>query len=101
MAETIDSGEADIALSAAAGWEIAIKQQIGRLTLEADLAEAAREFRELPITLAHATAAGQLPLHHRDPFDRILVAQAQLEGMTLVTSDSRLAAYDVHILSAS
>ena len=57
-------------------------------------------FRALQITHNHAIAAGALPRHHRDPFDRMLVAQAQLEGLTLVTTDRQLAAYDVAVLPA-
>jgi PIN domain nuclease of toxin-antitoxin system len=57
-------------------------------------------FVPLPITIAHGIAAGALPLHHRDPFDRMLVAQAQLEGLTIVTSDPRIARYQVAVLAA-
>ena len=57
-------------------------------------------FSELPITFRHGTTAGRLPLHHGDPFDRILVAQAQVEGLTLVTRDASLGAYDVELLPA-
>lgn len=60
-----------------------------------------RGFEPLPIGFAHARAAGRLPALHRDPFDRMLVAQARLEGMTLATADSALAAYDVPVLSVS
>ncbi|MYD85958.1 MAG: type II toxin-antitoxin system VapC family toxin, partial [Acidobacteria bacterium] len=54
--------------------------------------------RELPITHAHALAVGVLPPHHRDPFDRVLVAQARIEGLTLVTADSMYAHYDVRLI---
>jgi PIN domain nuclease of toxin-antitoxin system len=57
-------------------------------------------FAELPVTIAHSIEAGGLPAYHRDPFDRMLVAQAQIEGLTLVTRDERLAAYGVQTLSA-
>lgn len=70
-------------------WEIAIKRAIGKLQapidLQSDVARAG--FQLLPLTVAHIVATEQLPLHHRDPFDRMLIAQAQLEGATLVTRD--------------
>jgi PIN domain nuclease of toxin-antitoxin system len=84
-------------------WEISVKVAAGRLAqpvgdIARDLAE--RGVDVLPVTPAHAWAAGQLPLHHRDPFDRMLVAQAQLEGLTIVTGDPQLARYQVAILPA-
>jgi PIN domain nuclease of toxin-antitoxin system len=68
----------------------------------ADLPEQIRNsgFRLLDITAEHGIAAGRLPMHHRDPFDRMLVAQAQLEGLTLVTRDANVQKYDVDVLSA-
>lgn len=99
----IDLPTNPVFISAASAWEIAIKRSQG--TLEAprgDVATwiAAEGFAELEIAVRHGTAAGTLPLHHRDPFDRVLVAQAQLEDMALVTADSVLAAYDVAIIPA-
>ena len=88
-------------VSAASLWEASIKEALGRLDLGgSDLAEeiAANGFVELPVTAAHAGAAAHLPPHHADPFDRMLVAQARHEGLTLVTSDDRLSAYDVPLL---
>jgi PIN domain nuclease of toxin-antitoxin system len=92
--------DADIFLSPVSLWEITLKQAIGKLGGPADLAERVRDmgFRELPVTHAHAIAAGRLPLHHRDPFDRMLVAQAVTEGLTLVSRDESIALYDVDIL---
>lgn len=86
--------------SAASVWEIAIKAALRRLPAKPDYAAAIRtdNFLPLDITVAHAEAAGALPLHHRDPFDRMLVAQAQLEGLVIVSHDRRLAPYDVPIL---
>lgn len=98
MAERIDSGETDVAVSAASVWEIAIKRAKGKLATPENLLERLAEFRPLPITFAHAQQAGTLPLHHADPFDRMLVAQAQLEGLTLVTGDARIARYQVQVL---
>lgn len=87
-------------VSAASAWEAAIKAALGRLTLPAPFREgvSASGFDELPISIAHAEAAGALPPHHTDPFDRMLVAQARLEGLTLVTHDPAIQAYDVKVL---
>jgi len=93
--------EADVVfVSAATAWEAAIKQALGRLDLP-DTVEAGVEdsgFEKLPITLAHAEAAAALPRHHGDPFDRMLVAQAQAEDLTLVTHDRRIQPYDISVL---
>ena len=102
-------GRADrlVFVSAASAWEIAIKVGLGRLDLgEAPAACLPREakrsgFRPLAISLEHAAAVAQLPPHHRDPFDRLLVAQAQLEGLTILTNDPAIARYDVATLSPS
>ncbi|SCG39823.1 type II toxin-antitoxin system VapC family toxin [Micromonospora halophytica] len=92
--------EPDIFLSPVSLWEITIKQSVGKLAGPPDLAERVRDmgFRELPVTHAHAIAAGRLPPHHRDPFDRILVAQAITESLTLATRDASIALYDVDVL---
>lgn len=96
-----DAGS-DIWVSAASVWECAIKQRIGRLRVVERLLEniSANGFEPLPITFAHAASAGTLPRHHGDSFDRMLVAQAQLEGLTLVSRDARLAPYGVSLLRA-
>jgi len=90
-------------VSAASVWEIEIKRSTGRLPAPADLAERALQegFLALPITFEHARLAGRLPPVHRDPFDRMLVAQAQAEGMMLATADAALGAYGVPLLSVS
>jgi PIN domain nuclease of toxin-antitoxin system len=90
----------DIFLSPVSLCEITIKQAAGKLAGPPDLAERVRDmgFRELPVTHGHAITAGRLPPHHRDPFDRMLVAQAASEGMTLVSRDASIALYDVDIL---
>jgi PIN domain nuclease of toxin-antitoxin system len=90
----------DIFLSPVTLWEITIKQKAGKLGGPPDLAERVRDmgFRELPVAPAHAIAAGRLPVHHRDPFDRMLVAQAMVEGLTLVTRDTDIRQYDVDLL---
>ncbi len=92
----------DVFLSAVSVWEIAIKRALGRLSfplerLDAVLAEMGVEV--LDLTAAHGIAAGGLPRHHDDPFDRALVAQARIEGMTLVSADQAVARYDVPVLS--
>jgi len=92
----------DVVVSAVSGWEIAIKTSVGKLNLPEDLdTELLRAGISLvDITLADGLRAGALPRHHSDPFDRMLVAQAQRRGMTLVTRDALLAAYGVPILAA-
>jgi PIN domain nuclease of toxin-antitoxin system len=89
-----------VSVSAASGWEVAIKQGLGKLRIGESFASMVddSEFVELPITLRHAERAGVLPPHHADPFDRMLISQALLEGSTLVTHDRQFAQYDVPIL---
>jgi PIN domain nuclease of toxin-antitoxin system len=101
-AAAIRAPENTVFISAASIWEAAIKVQIGKLELEVDLAAGSAEhgFEPLAITLTHAAAAGRLPSHHGDPFDRMLVAQAQLEGLTLVTRDPVFDRYAVAMLKA-
>ncbi len=91
-----------VAVSAVSTWEISIKKAVGKLEAPDDVEHqvAAHGFTALTVTLAHGTAAGALPRHHEDPFDRMLVAQARFEDLTLVTRDKRLAAYEVPILAA-
>lgn len=88
-------------VSAVTPWELAVKQALGKLEGPADLPERAQhcQLKALPITALHGIRAGQLPPHHRDPFDRILVAQAQTEGLTLVTRDKHIPLYDVPVLT--
>jgi len=95
------SGE-DVLVSSATGFEIATKRKSGKLRFDDDivLQVATNGFRALAVTIEHAVAAGELPLHHRDPFDRILIAQAQLEQLIVVTSDPMFNRYDVPVLSA-
>jgi PIN domain nuclease of toxin-antitoxin system len=94
--------EPDVYISPATLWEVAIKQAIGKLREPADLPERIRDsgFRELPITFAHAIAADRLPPIHRDPLDRMLVAQARCEDLTLVTRDADIQKYEVSLLAA-
>lgn len=90
----------DVIVSAATAWEIAIKKAAGRLEAPDDLSEtlSANDFQTLSIDVAHAVAAGALPAHHTDPFDRMLIAQARLEGLTLVSVDRRFSDYEVELL---
>lgn len=102
----LDDGDTDFGFSAASGWEMAIKHSLGKLRLPAPPPEyiegrlqRTRTFI-LPISLAHGLRAGSLPRHHADPFDRLLIAQAQLEGMRVLTSDPRFKRYDVEVIEA-
>jgi PIN domain nuclease of toxin-antitoxin system len=92
--------EPDARVSAATIWEIAIKQSLGKIIAPDDLPERVRGsgFRELPVSFSHAMAAGRLPPVHRDPFDRMLVAQARCEELTLVTRDANCQRYEVAVL---
>jgi PIN domain nuclease of toxin-antitoxin system len=89
-----------ISVSAVSVWEIAIKRSLGKLEIDERWArEVTRlDFEPMPVTLQHAEQVEHLPWHHRDPFDRLLVAQAALEGHALVTADARIAAYDVDVV---
>ena len=97
--ETIATAEI-VWVSAASAWEIAIKRTLGRLELDEPFASMVddSDFSALDVTFAHAQRAGILPPHHADPFDRMLVAQALVEGATLITHDRQLQPYDVPIL---
>jgi PIN domain nuclease of toxin-antitoxin system len=98
--EAIADGETSLFFSAASIWEISIKQALGKLDAPENLLDtmAERGFVELPVLSRHGIVAGSLPQHHRDPFDRMIVAQAQSEKLAVVTNDDRIAAYDVPVL---
>ena len=87
-------------VSAVSGWEVMIKVAQGRLRLREPFRVliAADDFTQLPLTLEHADALLALPPHHKDPFDRVLVAQAQVEGATLVSHDRAFAPYGVEMI---
>jgi PIN domain nuclease of toxin-antitoxin system len=91
------ASEAVVFVSAASVWEIAIKRSIGKLQSPDDLATLLprMRFQPLVVTHQHAHAVGNLPPHHGDPFDRLLIAQARVEKLTILTSDSHFARYDV------
>ncbi len=91
----------ELTLSVASAWEVVIKSQMGKLTVVGDTEDFIRsrlrlqQITPLAISLEHSLALGRLPTHHRDPFDRIIVAQALVERLTLVTADHRLAQYPI------
>jgi PIN domain nuclease of toxin-antitoxin system len=90
-------------ISAATVWELSIKASLGKLDLDgADLVEEIEEndFTELPMTARHSLAAATLPRHHEDPFDRMLIAQARIEGLTVVTRDPAFRDYGIDIIPA-
>lgn len=91
-----------VVISAASAWEIAIKAAAGKLRVQDDLwpGALADGMVELPISAAHGQLAGRLPTHHRDPFDRMLVAQAMSEGLTVVTADGAFDPYDIAVMAA-
>jgi PIN domain nuclease of toxin-antitoxin system len=98
---SIADPEVEVVVSAASAWEIAVKLRKGTLKVErADLRDIAEEirgqdFEELPITVSHAERAGRLPGNHWDPFDRLLIAQAQAEGLPLVSNEALFDCYGV------
>ena len=89
-------------VSAASAWEVAIKISLGRLRPTRTVEQAAAEsgFLELPVTFRHAEGVAALPTHHRDPFDRLLLAQAAVEELTLVTRDPVFGRYPVEVIRA-
>jgi len=101
----IRSDDTLIWVSAASIWEVSIKAPLGRLDRLPPFEEELRielersDFRPLPITFDHARAVSKLPLHHRDLFDRMLIAQAQMEDLILVTHDSRFRRYGAQVLA--
>ena len=98
--EAIRDASSIIYVSAASAWEISIKKALGKLDAPDDLHATlvANHFQPLPITILHATSTGQLPRHHDDPFDRMLIAQAQAEQLTLVTHDTMFRPYGIPII---
>ena len=91
-----------IFVSAITGWEISIKRAKGRMTAPDNLLGMIEKkgFTHLPLTFYHAEQAGSLPMYHRDPFDRFLVAQAQAEGLILVTRDAHIPRYGIRTMTA-
>lgn len=100
--DRIADGRSSVFVSAVSAWEITIKRALGKLRVPDDLVEQLRmaRFEDLDITIEHALAVADLPDHHRDPFDRLLVAQARVDGLTIVTHDPQVQQYDVAVLPA-
>jgi len=98
----IGDGRSFVYVSAATAMEIAIKYKIGKLDVPTDVSELLRvnRFEPLSISIEHGQAMCDLPLHHKDPFDRVLIAQAHLEKLMLSTRDKEIVKYDVPILAA-
>jgi PIN domain nuclease of toxin-antitoxin system len=102
--EVLSSGQEEIYFSAATIWELTIKAQLGKLTLPGPPSECIPAFvakqglKSLPVTQLHAVKVYELSPHHRDPFDRLLIAQAIVEQMTILTSDRAFAKYPVDVL---
>jgi PIN domain nuclease of toxin-antitoxin system len=103
----IGTGGTERLLSSASAWEIAIKFALGKLRLPAPPSEYVPDrllrtrTSALPISVEHALRAGELPPHHRDPFDRVLVAQAQVERLPIFTADPHFAPYDIEVIWAT
>lgn len=100
--DAIAAAASDVFVSAASAWEISIKMALGKLEAPADLERQLElsHFEPLSVSVSHAYAAGALPRHHDDPFDRVLVAQAKAEDLVIVTRDPRFALYSVGTLGA-
>jgi len=100
--QAIANPKNQVYVSAASTWEISIKQSLGKLSAPDDMDGIVEDagFDKLPITLFHGDQAGVLPKHHRDPFDRMQVAQAQSEGLVVVTNDEKIARYGIRVLNA-
>jgi PIN domain nuclease of toxin-antitoxin system len=102
--EVIADGKNELFLSASSGWEIAIKARLGKLDIPGDLDSfileqmAVNAISSLPVLMRHALRVYELPDHHRDPFDRMLVSQAQLESLPILTGDPQIAQYPVKVI---
>jgi PIN domain nuclease of toxin-antitoxin system len=100
----ISNGENTLYLSAASGWEISVKARLGKLELPDNPAAfifeqlSSNAIIELPVKMNHALHVYTLPSHHRDPFDRLLVSQAQHEILPIITADKQIAEYDVKVI---
>ena len=102
--ELCEQAQDELYLSLVTPWEMQIKQQIGKLKIASPIAEMLEKNQQinrmqlLPIALDHILALDQLPLHHGDPFDRLLIAQSMVENMALVTADEKIRRYDVEVV---
>jgi len=100
--EAISNPRNQVYVSAASTWEISIKKSIGKLTAPEDLDAIVESegFDKLPITLFHGEQAGLLPERHKDPFDRMLIAQAQSDGLVIVTNDEKITQFSIRTMDA-
>lgn len=100
MQEAIGDHTNDVLVSAASAWEMSIKSALGKLSMPDDLVQELRRqgMSELAVGIADGLAAGVLPRHHDDPFDRLLIAQARCHGLVMASADSRFREYDVTLL---
>lgn len=100
MRNAVADGDNEVFVSAASAWEMSIKAALGKLTVPDGLREELdrQGFTELPVTVDDGLAAGDLPRHHDDPFDRMLIAQATRRGLHLLSVDRRFSDYDVRLL---
>ena len=100
--QSIESEQNEVFVSSVSVWEIAVKRALGRLKAPDNLEAAVtdQDFIPLHLTFLHAERAGALPPHHGDPFDRMLIAQAQVEGLILVTRDIRISRYGIRTMGA-
>lgn len=98
--EILDDRAHEVWFSAVTSWEISVKRSKGKLEFSGSPIAVAKRIGllELAITPEHAEVAGDLPMHHQDPFDRMLIAQAQVEGLVLATRDTAMARYGIRIL---
>ena len=100
--DALEDAQNEVFVSSVSGWEIAVKRALGKLKAPDNLETSIREqdFIPLNLTFLHAEQAGALPPHHGDPFDRMLIAQAQVEGLILVTRDARILRYGIRTMNA-
>lgn len=98
--DVLSDGRTPVSISAVSAWEIGVKRSIGKLEIGDawPLALRALGFDAMPITALHAAEVDRLPWHHRDPFDRMLVAQAKVEDHALISADPRMREYDVEVI---
>ena len=98
----IDDSQSNIFLSVVTPWEIVIKIKSGKLKVPKKFAEFITDdiFKVLPIQINHVLTIGKLPLHHKDPFDRVLISQALVENLTLITSDAKIWKYKLKLIKA-
>jgi PIN domain nuclease of toxin-antitoxin system len=101
--ECIANENNQVYVSAASVWEMSIKRQLGKLECPVDLDSVIESlgFSKLPISIFHSEQAGQLPIHHKDPFDRMLIAQAQAEGLQIITKDEHFPFYGISLIDAT